>query len=131
MKLFKKQRATKESAGYDIPVLKGGAVKPHETYVFETDANFEIKEDEVALIISRSSLGFNKNLMLVNSVGVIDSDFYPNTIKIKVYNFGSETVIIDDGERLAQALIFKYSKLNGELEPLKKRTGGFGSTGKK
>lgn len=130
MKLFKKKRATKNSAAYDIPVLNSGVVEPGGTYVFDTDASFKIADDECALIIARSSLGFKKNLMLVNNVGLIDSDYYPNEVKIKVYNFGTEPVTIEKGERIAQALIIKYETLDGEELTDFIRDGGFGSTGR-
>lgn len=126
--LFKKRRETKDSAGYDIPVLKGGKVRPFRTKVFDTDCALDIKNDEVALIFARSSVGFKRNLMLVNSVGVIDADFHPNAIKVKVFNFGFKTQVIKDGERLAQAVIIKYETLDNEVEPESIRVGGIGST---
>lgn len=128
MKLFKKQRATTHSAGYDIPVIKGATIRPGEIHTFETDCALDIKEDEVALIFSRSSVGFKKDLMLVNSVGVIDSDFHPNELKVRVYNFGEKTQVIEDGERLAQAVIVKYETLTEEIIPEQLRDGGIGST---
>lgn len=128
MKLFKKRRETKHSAGYDIPVIKGATIRPGETHVFDTDCALDIKDDEVALIFSRSSVGFKKDLMLVNSVAVIDSDFYPNEMKIKVYNFGNKTQVIEDGERLAQAVIVKYETLDGEELSEVIRESGIGST---
>lgn len=122
------KRETKHSAGYDISVLETKIIEPKEFYVFETEANFKIKEDEFAMIVPRSSIGIKKNLMLMNTVGIIDSDFYPNTIKMALVNYGNEPVEIKSGDRVAQAIILKYETLENEETPTKERTGGIGST---
>lgn len=124
------QRQTKHSAGYDIPVTKGGWILPFCTKVFETETSFDINNDEVVLLFPRSSLGFKKNLRLVNSVAVIDKDFYPNKCKVKLHNFGFKPRKIEDNERVAQAVVVNYRTLANEVEPVTKRTGGIGSTDK-
>ena len=62
--------------------------------------------------------------------GIIDSDFYPNEIKIALENTTNEDVTLTKGERVAQGIFMKYLVSdNGNLDV--SRDGGFGSTGKK
>lgn len=72
-------RATKTSAGYDFYTANTLIIKPQQTVFFTTDIKAYMKDDEVLLLDIRSSLG-KKDLMLVNTIGVIDSDYYGNVI---------------------------------------------------
>ena len=49
--------------------------------VFDTGLAFEIPEGHVMLVFSRSGHGFRHGIRLVNSVGVIDSD-YRGSVKV-------------------------------------------------
>ena len=92
-------------------------------------------------VFSRSGFSLKNGIMLVNSVGVIDSD-YTNEIFIPVINVSNEGVVIAHGERIAQMRMKKlvdYSVTeisqtdydSQAIEKLKFRRGGFGSTGTK
>lgn len=70
-------------------------------------------DDEVLLLIVRSSTGFKYNIRLCNQVGVIDADYYNNKdneghLWIKLQNEGTEPVTIKGGESLVQAIFMKY-----------------------
>lgn len=81
----------------------------------------------------RSGLAIKSGLNLINCVGTIDAD-YRAEWNIPVVNQGFETVYIEDGERICQAVLNKVEKIDWELvESLNKteRDGGFGSTGTK
>lgn len=67
---------------------------------------------------------------MVNGVGVVDSDYFPKTAKMPLYNTKTQPYIIKAGERIGQ-FIFEDLHLTDDDEPLEEeRTGGFGSTGK-
>ena len=130
------KRSTKNSAGYDIeaaencvvPVFKLGQ-KPT---LVKTGLKAYMQEDEVLILANRSSNPGKKGLILANSIGVVDSDYYGNPdndghIMFAFYNFKEEDVEIKKGERIGQGILQKYlitdnDSANGE------RTGGFGST---
>lgn len=79
----------------------------------------------------RSGLAIKHGLNLINCVGTIDAD-YRAEWGIPVVNQGLETVWIEDGERICQAVLNKVEKIEWEeVESLNntERNGGFGSTG--
>ena len=69
--------------------------------------------DEVLEVYIRSSLGVKHLLALANGTGIIDSSYYGNpgndgNIGICLVNWGSEPVVIEKGERIAQGIFKKY-----------------------
>jgi len=53
-------------------------IPPQSTVKFKTNVKAYMGEDEVLLIDIRSSTGVKKDLMIANTLGVIDSDYYEN-----------------------------------------------------
>ena len=125
-------RATKNSAGYDICVVNPEVVtiKPGETKIFDTGISVEMEPDDVFMIYSRSSVGIKRNLILSNCTPIIDSDFYPNEVKLAVTNVGEYAQIVDVNERIAQGIFMKYL-LTDDDDAKEIRDGGIGSTNKK
>lgn len=129
------KRGTKNSAGYDIcsPIeirIPAGGVSE----AIQTDIKAYMKEDEVLEIYPRSSLGFKKGLMLINTVGIIDSDYYSNkdndgNIGFKLKNLTDKEVVIEAGEKIMQGIFKKYLKVDND-NSTEERIGGVGSTGK-
>jgi len=82
----------------------------------------------------RSGLALKKGLTVLNTPGTIDAD-YRGEIGVILVNLSSETVIIEDGERIAQLVFCKVEKVNlisvTELGSSERGEGGFGSTGLK
>ncbi len=126
-------RKTSESAGYDIEAAETVTLPPHKVTVVNTGIKAFMNCDEYLAVHIRSSLAFKRNLNLVNSTGIIDSDYYNNEdneghIMIGLYNHGDEAVVIEKGERIAQGIFSKYLLTNDDnVEEV--RTGGIGSTG--
>lgn len=129
-------RATSESAGYDISTPIDIIIPPNGiSDAIQTDLKAYMLEDEVLEIVPRSSIGFKKGLMLINTVGIIDSDYYSNpdndgNIGFKFKNLTDKTVEIKAGERILQGIFKKYLITdydNCDIE----RMGGMGSTGTK
>ncbi len=86
-----------------------------------------------AMLAARSSL-HKKSLMLANGVGVGDADFSGDTDEYQaaLYNFSTQEVVVEKGERIVQMLILPYAKPDLiEVTQLGNTDrGGFGSTGK-
>lgn len=127
------ERKTSGSAGYDFESAVTITIEPNTVGFVSTGIKAYMLEDEVLQMYPRSSLGFKKKLIKMNSVGIIDSDYYNNPdnegeIKLILYNIGTEPVKILKGERIAQGIFIKYLTTE-EAKPKAKRLGGFGSTG--
>ena len=130
------KRSTSKSAGYDIRSMENGIIKPGEYKRFKTGLKVAMNDDEVLYIYSRSSLGYKHGVTMVNSVGVIDADFYNNPdneghFSVCLINHGDEEFKVDIGDRIAQGIFTKYLIVDNEEEVKEKRLGGFGSTNKK
>lgn len=128
-------RKTTHSAGYDIACAEDVQIAPSEIRLVPTGVKAYMMADEVLLLYARSSIAVAKQLILMNGVGVIDSDYYDNEsneghILLPLYNAGKAVVTIQKGERVAQGVFAKYLSADHEEPSLSKRKGGFGSTGR-
>lgn len=106
-------RDSKYTAGYDIFLLSDLEIQPNEIVKIPTGIKSYFQQDEVLMIVLRSSMGFKYNLRLVNQIGIIDADYYNNEsndghIFIKIQNEGNEVVNLKSGEAIAQGIFFKY-----------------------
>ncbi len=130
------KRSTKNSAGYDIRSMEEYTLKPGDSKIFKTGIKAEMNNNEVFLIFDRSSFGFKYDIMLSNSVGVIDCDFYNNPeneghIGVKLINLGDKEVEIHIGDRIAQGVFMPFLTIDNEEEVKLVRKGGSGSTGRR
>ena len=99
---------------------------------YGTGLAFEIPRGYVGLLFPRSS-NAKKDLLLANSVGVLDSDFRGEVmLKFKPQKQGGK--MYEVGERVAQVIILPYPYIEfkevDELSETNRGEGGFGSTGK-
>lgn len=134
-KIILPSRSTNNSAGYDIRSMEYGIINSGESKIFKTGLKVSMDKDNVLLIIVRSSLGYKYNVTLLNSVGVIDADYYNNEsneghFSIKLINNSTEPFEVNIGDRIAQGIFIKYLTIDDENEINNKRIGGFGSTNK-
>lgn len=108
-------------------------INPNESAKIDTGLKIAIPEGYFGAIYPRSSTGVKKNLMLANTVGIIDSD-YRGEIMVYFYNYGKIPQTIKNGDRLAQLVIQPYSRMEIELvdklDDTDRGEGGFGSTGR-
>ena len=131
-------RKTKYSAGYDIEAAEDVTIpsfkKGMNPTLVKTGLKAYMADDEVLFLYNRSSNSKKKGLILANSVGVVDKDYYGNPdndghIMFAFYNIKDEDVVLKKGEAIGQAVFQKYLVVdndNAEGE----RKGGFGSTGR-
>ena len=133
------KRSTKYAAGYDveaaedtiIPAFKPGVKQT----LIPTGLKAYMQDDEMLCLYNRSSNPKKKGLVLANSVGIVDKDYYGNAdndghIMYAMWNFKDEDVKIEKGERIGQAIFQKYLIADNDSAD-SVRTGGFGSTDKK
>ncbi len=131
-------RKTKHSAGYDIeaaedtvvPAFKPG-MKPT---LVKTGLKAYCEPDEFFMLCNRSSNPGKKGLVMANSVGIIDSDYYENPdndghFMFAFYNMKEEDTVIKKGDCIGQAIFMKYL-ITDDDHAEGERTGGFGSTSK-
>lgn len=106
--------------------------------VIGTGIAIELPADHVGLVFSRSGQGFNYDVRLANSVGVIDAD-YRGEIMVKLTTDspqGLEYLLrVADGCAIAQLLVIKKTDLLieyvDELSETQRGDKGFGSSDKK
>ena len=126
-------RASKHSAGYDFYSPVDVIIQPNETAMIWTDVKAHMYYDNALLIIPRSSMGKHP-VMIANTVGLIDSDYYGNestdgNIGFRLLNLGTTPYEIKAGDRIGQGIFIKYGTIKDD-DATETRTGGFGSSNK-
>lgn len=111
-------------------------LEPGSRAIIPTGIFTSIPEGYEVQIRPRSGLSIKKGLSMSNAIGTIDQN-YKNEWGIPVINLGFETIWIEDGERIAQAVLNKVEHIDWidvkSISDLsgKDRGGGFGSSGVK
>ncbi|WBF79370.1 hypothetical protein IACHDJAJ_00164 [Aeromonas phage vB_AdhS_TS3] len=112
-------------------------LRPNESITFGTGVRVAIPEGWVGLVMPRSGLGFKYEVMLANSVGVIDAD-YRGEIMVKLVNRGKEDMTIQPFDRVVQMVVVphwymkhiqKLSKEDFDKLTTVRGDNGFGSSG--
>ncbi|NVY95995.1 dUTP diphosphatase [Lactobacillus sp. DCY120] len=90
--------------------------------------------EEVLLLVNRSSGPLKRGLVLPNSVGVIDADYYDNPqnegeIFVQMLNFFPTDRLIKKGDRICQGIFVPYLTVDNDHNDAPRRQGGFGSSG--
>ena len=131
-------RKTKYSAGYDIEAAEDVVIpsfkKGTNPTLVKTGLKAYMQNDEVMFLYNRSSNPKKKGLILANSVGVVDKDYYGNPdndghFMFAFYNIKDEDVLVKKGEAIGQAIFQKYLVTDDDVAQ-GERLGGFGSTRK-
>lgn len=132
------KRATTGSAGYDFYAPFDITLEPGETAKIPTGIRAKMENGWVLMVFPRSGFGFKYRLMLDNTVGVIDSDYYYSDneghIMIKVTNCSGvgaatgKTLKISAGQGFAQGIFMPFG-ITMDDDTDKVRNGGLGSTG--
>ena len=129
------KRSTKYSAGYDFEASQNYVIKPNEIVKIPTGIKVTMNQDEMLMIVVRSSMGFKYNVRMCNQVGIIESDYYNNESNeghmwVALQNHGTNDYIINKGDKFAQGIFVKFLTVDNEEESKTERKGGFGSTTK-
>lgn len=129
------QRATFNSAGYDIYSPFDFVLRPRETVLIPTGIRVELDPDKYLMIVPRSGQGFKFKVQLWNTCGIIDSDYFNSDNEghmfIKLFNDCPENKDLEvrAGTAIAQGIIQQYFITDDDIPVTAKRNGGFGSTG--
>lgn len=126
--------STPMSAGMDLkanisePITLG----PLQRILIPTDLYMAIPEGYVLQICSRSGLALKNGIFCLNAPGVVDADYRGN-VGVILANFSDTPFIINPGDRIAQAVLNKFEKIEWKevttLDETERGTGGFGHSG--
>lgn len=106
---------------------------PFKPTLVPTGIKCKLPDNLYLKLVVRSSLPLNHGLMLANSEGIIDADYYENPandgeIFFQLYNFSPYNILLKKGDRIGQGIISSYYTTENEEEIATTRAGGFGST---
>jgi dUTP pyrophosphatase len=122
------------AAGLDIRAFLDSAldIPPLGRARIPTGLFLEIPPGFEAQIRPRSGLAARRGVTVLNSPGTIDAD-YRGELEIILVNLGTETVAVQNGDRIAQLVVSPVSRAAvaeaESLSPTERGSGGFGSTG--
>lgn len=127
------------SAAFDITATENTLIPAGKYAIVPNGLNLTINEKDpyYMAVALRSSMGFKKNLIC--HPGIIDAG-YTGDLGVKIYNLGTEDILIEKGQKYAQITVhqknsFKFVELNDEeFDKFKasqlRADSGFGSSGK-
>src|SRR3712207_355316 len=113
------KRETAHAAGYDLSVAKEVSIAPGEIVLVPTGVKAYMQDGEVLYLYDRSSNPRKKGLVLINSVGVIDGDYYNNPaneghIFAQMKNITDQTITLSAGERIVQGVFMPFLIADGD-----------------
>ena len=126
-------RATKGSAGYDFTVAADTVCPAGKVTYVPTGIKAQIDDGYYLQLALRSSAPKKFGVMLANSVGIVDSDYYNNQdneghIQFAIIPIGSDDVMLSAGTKIGQGVFLRYSLTDDDVVNNFIRSGGFGST---
>ncbi len=124
---------TLQSAGLDVrahleaPVV----IAPLKRAMIPTGLYVELPEGYEMQVRPRSGLAAKHGVSVLNTPGTIDAD-YRGEIKIILVNLSDEPFTVEPGERIAQLVVARYTRIEwiecDSLSESGRGEGGFGST---
>jgi dUTP pyrophosphatase len=123
---------TDGAAAFDLSAREAVEIPPKEVRLVPLNVAIETPPGHFLLVAARSST-HKKGLILANGIGIGDPDFSGDNDEYHAayLNFTDKPVVVEKGERIAQAMFVQFVKADWEeVERMDKKTrGGFGSTG--
>lgn len=123
-------RAHATDAGMDVIAI---SMEITEDYVeYDTGLQFQLPEGYTMLIFPRSS-NSKKDLLLCNSIGILDAGYTGNLkLRFKLTTEGYTEKIYNPGDKVGQIMIIPYPEINfietEVFNETERGDGGFGST---
>lgn len=137
-KLFENGRMKEDYFGFLKPLTldeMAAATKELKAKIplVSTGMKCHLEREQYLEISVRSSTPLKHWIILGNSVGIIDADYYNNPdnegeIFFQLINLAPFAIQLKRGDRIGQGIIHSYSVVDGD-DAAGARTGGFGSTG--
>lgn len=126
-------RGRKGDAGYDLSSIEEVVLRPFERRLIGTGISIELPTGYAGLVVPRSGNAINKGLSLVNTPGLIDSNYRGELKAIAINLDPKEPIEIHKGDRIAQLIIIAVADATFEeveqLDETERGSGGFGSSG--
>lgn len=128
------RRSTAKSAGYDFISIEDIWVAYSGVTYVRTGIKAKFPDNEMLMLCNRSSNPKKKELILINGVGIVDSDYYGNPdndgeICFAFKSLNPNGTFIKAGEKLGQGIFIKF-EITDDDNAEGERIGGFGSTSK-
>lgn len=127
------KRETAFSAGYDLKAAEMVTILPGEIKLVPTGVKAYMQPGEVLNLYDRSSNPKKMGLVLANSVGIIDRDYYNNPnneglMYAQFINISKSPVTVNKYDRIIQGVFTPFLTIDND-NATGERKGGFGSTG--
>lgn len=127
---FVPNRAHEDDAGYDIKSPIQTRLYAGQSVSIDTGVHVQIPKGYAGFLKSKSGLNVKHDIV---GEGVIDSG-YTGSIRVKLYNHGDESYMIEVGDKISQLIILPIEtpeiELVNDLEDTERGDNGFGSTGR-
>lgn len=123
---------TPDASGVDLYSAQDLTLKSGAFQMVETGIAIEMPKGLEAQVRPRSGLAAKSGIGVLNSPGTIDAD-YRGEIKVILFNFSKKSFKIKKGDRIAQLVFSKITKVrlqeDTKLTKTFRGSGGFGHTG--
>ena len=124
---------TEGAAAFDLTAREAVEILPGTVGLVHLNIAVETPPGHFMLLAARSSI-HKRGLIKPNGIGIIDPDFCGDEDEIRAtyYNFTDKPVLVEKGERIAQAIFVPIAKFEWEeVDKMQSKSrGGFGTTGK-
>jgi len=124
------------AAGHDltaaVPADQPVTIRPASRVLIPTGLTMALPPGVEAQVRPRSGLALKHGVTVLNTPGTIDAD-YRGEVQVILINLGTESFIVNRGDRIAQMVIQHLPRVQLEivdtLDDTERGSGGFGSTG--
>ncbi|MDR1082647.1 MAG: dUTP diphosphatase [Coriobacteriales bacterium] len=121
-------------AGLDLRAAQDCFLKPQERALIPTGLRMAIPDGYAGFVQSRSGAAARQGLSLVNSPGLIDSQYRGEIMVIAINLDDKKPIEIHKGDRIAQLVILPIPQVKlvevATLDGTERSEKGFGSSGK-
>ena len=127
--------ATPQSAGMDLRanIEEPITMSPLERRLIPTGLYMALPAGFEAQVRPRSGFALKQGVTVLNTPGTIDAD-YRGEIGVILISLSSESVTVQDGDRIAQLVIARHEQAEWEtvevLDETERGEGGFGHSGR-
>lgn len=119
-----------DNKGYYLLASSDVKIEPNEYIKIPLWTAAVYPKDEGLYLMADVNGIYSRELELTNGIGLIDSDYYPNSMSLALHNKSDRIINIKYGDIIGKAVFIKYLTYIKADHSDCKRTGGFGSTGK-
>ena len=122
-------------AGLDLRAACDCVLLPEQRASIPTSIRIAIPEGYAGFVLPRSGMGIRHGLSLVNTPGLIDSQFRGEVTVLAINHDPQKEIRVAKGDRIAQLVIVPVSQVSpvevDELDETERNARGFGSSGTK